>query len=387
MAEGYIDASSVFGVMAAMTYQEPEQWPKWTLVSAAEVTCLLVNDNSIGVVRGMGSPTNSLGLYDHTMRVLASVVSQPKLSRANKVKARNEVEGWAKEHSIAVKKAYKKLQKDDSFHPWLNWCIANAYVDHSTTLHGLFDHEFIPELSAILNCSQAELQDIWTISRDPKRVEYWSRKRPDSDDFRLATDAYVISNLLRGRYHVAEAADQTIMHHPVRDIILPAKKTRAAFAPTNTEKYFTSLLLASALAERNVENRLTLWADNVIKARKAIRTGEIELVEKSSDTLAEGLAKSAAKKIDVCCYSRRTVAAFDVLSSTLVGGFLYFVLSQWSAIPGWAGLPIKPIVDSAMKYKTGKSLGDKAASKFYLTEARLHDLANAVPGRMRGTWR
>jgi hypothetical protein len=341
------------------------------------------------IAPGPGSYAGDYGLMDHTMRNLAPIVSHSRPAASSLIQARNRVKMWAGRYPLIVKRAYAEVREDKSYPGWLDWTIANFLVEHSATLDGLFDPSFIPQLARHLNCSENELQDVWNRSRDLKQVEQWSRKRPDTDDFRLAIDAYILSSLLRGRYHdhVAEAANVQIMHHPFRYAALPKKKESTVFMSTNTEKYLTSIILAGALSEKKVEDRIALWANNVIEARKAAKIGAIDLSQKDSNSVAESLAIDAAKRLDLRTYSRLKAPSLDVLLSLVIDGLSGFALYAWASIPPFVSLPVGPALDATIKYSTGKTLGDKAASLVYQRRTRLRDLAEAVPGRIKGRWR
>jgi hypothetical protein len=204
----------------------------------------------------------------------------------------------------------------------------------------------------------------------------------------LAIDAYVLAALLRGRYHdhVAEAANLQIMHHPIRYGVLPKKKETTVFVPTNTEKYLTSIILAGALSEKKIKDRIVLWAENVIKARKAAKIGAIDLSQKDSNSVAESLAMDVAKRLDLRTYSRLTATSLEALSSLIIDGLVCLGLCPWAGVPPWVGLPVGPGVTAAIRQGTGKSTGEIAASRLYQRRARIRNLAKAVPGRIEGRW-
>ena len=391
MIRGYIDSASIHGVIAALGVPKIDQWPPWTRQSAIEVTSALINDPLFEIAPGPGSWAGDYGLMDHTMRSLAPIVSHSRPETSWEIQARNRVKSWAGRYPLIVKKAYEKVREDESYPGWLDWGSEDFLVEHSATLDGLFDPVFIPQLARILNCSENELQNVWKRSRDLKQVEQWARKRPDTDDFRLAIDAFVVAALLRGRYHdhIAEAANMQIIHHPIRHGILPKKKETTVFMLTNTEEYLTSIILAGALSEKKVKDRIAVWADNVIKARNAAKIGLIALSQKDSNSVAESLAMAAAKRLDLRTYSRLTAIRFEAMSSLIIGGLIYLVLCPWAGIPPGVdliGLPVGLGVRAAIRHKTGRDLGDRIASLLSQRRARLHDLAEAVPGRIKGRW-
>jgi hypothetical protein len=384
---GHIDSASLHGVIAALGYQNIDQWPLWTLWSAAEVTSALINDPMFEIAPGPGTYAGDYGLMDHTMRSLALIISKSQPRNAWREKATNRVKRWVGRYPLNVRKAYEKVRADPSFQGWLDYSIRNFLVEHSASLDGLFDPIFIPQLSTVLNCSANELRDIWQKSRDLKQVDEWSKKQPDTDDFKLVIDAFVLAAIIRGRYHeyVAEEAGWQVIHHPIRYAILPMKKQSAEFPLTNTEKYFVGIILASAFSEKKIKDRISLWANNVVEAKKAVKIGVIDLSGRDSNSMAESLALDAAKRLNLRTYSRLSAAIFDALSILLISSLTSFALYAWG-VPPWVGLPVGPGTTAVIRYKTGKGIGDKAASLFSQRDMRLRDLSQVVPGRVKGNW-
>ena len=387
MIRGYADSASIWGVIAALSYEKVKQWPNWTGQSAVEVTCALINDHLLEIAPGPEPYSGAMGPYDHAMRRLVAIVSDASSNDAWRQKAENRVKRWVGQRHGQISTAYAKLREDRNLTEWLDWSIPNAWVWHSAMLDGLFNRQFIHEVARILGCSEGELQKIWQRSRDLNQVEYWSKKQPDSDDFRLAREAYMVAALLRGRYHdhVAEEANLQILHHPFRYTLLPKKVESTAFVPTNTEMALTSIILASALGEKKVEGRISLWADNVIKAREGVRAGAVDLRQKTSGALAEDLAIDSANRLGLETYPPGRVRDLDDLF-TFVSGLSWFGLSTWLGIPPVVGLPIPPAAKRVVKSGTGKSPGELITSWLYQRKGRLRNLARAVPGRIRGRW-
>ena len=393
MTRGYIDAASIFGVIAALTYDSVDRWPPWTLQSATEVTSLLINDHELQVASTPGSYTGARGLYDHMTRELSLIISDSSPDASVRRSAARMVRSWVRGSTSAAVRLWTDTQNDPSFEDWLSWSITNQWVNHAVSLNGLFDQQFIPELALMLNCARGEIEQIYVRSCDLREVEHWSREQPSSEDFQLVTNAFVISALLRGRYHdhLAEAESLQILHHPFRNLVLPPQKEDSAFMLSNTEGYFTSIILASALGESTVEQRISNWAQNVVKSRAAVRMGAVDLSQKASHSVAEDLAMKAVKQLNLRVHPRRVAKSLDLLLDALVtgtAGCLSFALIVWTGGPLYVSVPIAAAADvafkGAVKRVTGESPGEKAASLLYGRSGRLHDLANAAPGRIQG---
>lgn len=388
MTRGLTDSASVYGVITALSHDKVDHWPEWAKQSAIEMTCALVNDHLLEIAPGPGPYAGAMGPYDHAMHELSSLVTDSAPEKAWLKTADQRVKSFVGRYQPKIRIAHETLFENKDFTEWLDWAIAHAWVWHSAMLEGLFNKGLIPELALLLDCTEGELRQVWKSSCDLRQVERWATKRPPDDEFRLATHAYTLAFLLRGRYHdhIAEAAHLHIMHHPLRDVLLPKKPQSAAFVPTNSERYFTSIILASALAERGMEARISVWAQNVIKGRNATREKAIDLRQKPSDSLAENLAIDAAKRLEIRTYSRTAVIAFDALLP-LVCGLSWFGLSSWTGLPPLGGVPIGPTAYLAARLRSGKSPGDLGASWLYRRRGRLRNLARAVPGRITRGWK
>lgn len=388
LTKGLVDSGSIHGVMAALSCREIDQWPPWTLRSATEVTCSLITNKTFEVAPSLEPYSKLYGLFGHTMLALSPVVRTSRPDKELLKRARSRVKTWAARNPLKIKQVCDETRADKSYAWWEDWTLRNVLPEHTAMLSGLFDEEFIPQLSNILNCPKSELGEILERSRDSRNVEYWSKKRPNTDDFKLLCQAYLVSSLLRGRYHdhIAEAEGIDILHHPIRDLILPKKKVRVPFIATNTEMYLISIILSGALVEKEPEDRLSLWAEGIIKARNGVATQRIVLSHRDNDSMAREVAMEAAKIIDLRLYSNLRASCFDVLSAMLIDGFVSLVLCPWTGIPPVASLPIGPAIVAHIQLKSHRGVGDQVASSLSQRRAHLCDLAEAIPGRILGSW-
>jgi hypothetical protein len=390
MTKGLIDSASVHGVLAALSSKKIDKCSPWTLQSITEVTSALINDPLFEVSPGPGSYSGDYGLAVHMMKCIAPIVSHsttpPKIVR----KATNRVKTWTHSNHEAIRKIYEKLRTDKSYQSWIDNSIENFFVEHTATLNGLFDETFIPELAHILNCKERELFEVWQLTRNLNVVKDWARNRPENDEFRLAVDAYVIAAVLRGRLHdhIAEASHIQILHHPLRYPILPPKTKYLEFKVTDAEMFFNSIIVMGSFQEKSVKDRIACYADNVVKAKRAM--GEIDLSERGSASLARDAAIRAAKKIGLQTLSgglsRRLSIELDKLFWLLSESLAYFALFQWTRVQPEVVPLTGHVLNGATKIITGISVGDKIVSTYAFRRGRLSKLADAVPGRVTGNW-
>lgn len=391
MNKGYIDLASISGVAGALTYDHFDNWPEWTLQSIVEVTSALCNDHNLQVAPGPGRVTAAEGLNEKIILPLSAggLVFSGEISALRQLEAREKTRLWIKRNSDKVAGIFHdEVLANKNLEPWLERAISHFWVDHSRALGGLFNSEFIEELSPILKCDPSDLRAVWQKSCDLKQVEAWAKGQPDSSDFKLAKDAYVLAVVLRGRFHdhIAEESHLAIMHHPLRrNSILPTRKEVHVYTPTNAEVFLTSVLLTSAMVEKRIESRIALWVENLLKARELVRTQAIDLSHKNSSTIARDHVVSVLKRYQFRTHSRAMALGLDNLSSIVMSAFS-FGLCQWFGIPSEAGWLVGPVIARVTKRKTDRSIGERVASKVVGTEHHFGELADALPGRLVGKW-
>jgi hypothetical protein len=263
----------------------------------------------------------------------------------------------------------------------VDWFITHGWVEHSQRLNGLFDAEFTPCISAVLDIDQKELAQISEIGRDIKAVGRYALHQPDEDAFRLLKEAFVVSALIRGRYHesVARRSDWQIIHHPIRQPVLPSAMGKPAVEfPVNTLQYLSNIILASAFAEKGHDARLACWTENVRKARSPALAGEIDLQAKGTDQVALDLAVRDAKRIGIRTHPSQIEQAFDAGAALGVGVLTSFYLVGWQSFAVAGGTYLA---------SRSKDIGARVMSGLYSRKSRLRDLAELEPGRVEARWR
>lgn len=317
MTDGYIDSSSAYEVVSVLSGKRPNESHGWAWRSALSVSSALINCRYLKLAPAPGLAKAASGPYGRLMISLSDLIVGAKPDQQVEKSALHKTKRWANDNVAKVRDIHREMEADETnFSKWLDWVTAHAWMEHSTRLDGLFDLEFIPEISRVLNVPINYLKDVHQLSRDLNVLNYYTKHRPiDKDDFRVMSDAYTISVLLRGRYHdyVAQESSRQIMHHPIRKPMLPRLigKPRTEFTVSNTEQYLSTIILSSAFAERGTENRITSWAENIRKARSATLAGAIDLRSKDYDEVALDLAVRAAKRLDIRTHSKLTESVLD----------------------------------------------------------------------------
>ncbi|MBI5779824.1 MAG: hypothetical protein HZA49_10295 [Planctomycetes bacterium] len=382
MSEGYIDSASVYEIISFYRNDQPKEWYGWTWRGAVETTCAIINMQNLKMApapsRNEGPAT---GEYEHLTKSLSSTITHIKPNSEIQRLAINATKKWANKNTKRIVNVYGELKADrENFSKWINLAVKHAWVEHSKRLRGLFNAEFIPQLALILNIEKRELERIRRLSCDLKILKDYSNRIPNDSEFRTMWDCYIVSALIRGVYHdyVAKKSKYQIIHHPFRVPVLDKLNSSASsdYDISNTQNYFASIILASAYAEKTPNNRISCWAENVLKARNAMSYEYIDLPSKHHDTIALNLAVESARKIGIRTYSRRTEKILNIICDCGVGLLKMFTLNPWIA-------PTEIVLKETMEIRR---LGTIVAGKVYGTEKKLSELGRSVPGRIETKW-
>jgi hypothetical protein len=385
--EFYIDHSSLLsGVVATLCCKTLEQSPALSHLPALEVTTLLLS-NPQSLIRVSEAPSGFAGFHGLSSQLLDSlgpIVSYKKPGDANAHNAKRRVIQWGRENHSRVREIRDLIVQTPSFDEWFDWTVRNTWGEQVSTYGELFNRDFLPVIARVLNCPPGDLTHIWTLSRDLVRVTDWS-KRPPGEDAQLATEAYLVAALLRGRYHddIARAEVRTVLHHPWRERILPSRQVTAHITPNNTLRYVALAILKASYQEKSVGGRVALWAENVLAMRRALVKQLVDLGHKEHDDIAQEAARLAIARARLRCYSSKKVKVFDFSKSISIG-VVFFALSEWLHLPREFFVLLAastPFVFESL----GKNFGERA-SHLLSGRQRRRLVQPWPPGRMIGRW-
>jgi hypothetical protein len=285
-----------------------------------------------------------------------------------------------------IKRALNEAEGDTkNFPEWLERSVERMWVNHSKMHGALFDHAFVPYLAEALECAPRDLFAIYSRSQDPQIVASWVKCSPVSEEVKLARRAYVLSAIVRGRYHEHIASDSErplqLIHHPLRE--LEAVRTKLPAGPGKpvlpAEQYFIRMSIGSALLERDERKCITVWLQNIERARAAILAGSVALPDTACAEEAEEAAAACAVKVGTVSTSRRARVALELAVNVGIGILVTVSISPWLA---WRA----PVAASAlhMGYKTlrGRTLGEDMAGLALDTRRRFRLLGRSLPGRI-----
>ncbi|HWQ98599.1 MAG TPA: hypothetical protein VN538_10975 [Clostridia bacterium] len=328
----FIDSATIYDVTAITRTGNTNNICNWIKQSALASTTALINMPNLKIAPAPSQSGAASGIYDYLMRGLSDVVGVVESQEIYKKKALKKTKDLNGE---LVKTAYSTVIDDKSFQQWLEQSIEFAWVEHSSRLNGLFNREFIPQLTSIIGVDEKYLFEVWKLSCDVNYIHTIAEKNIDNDEVLTMKKAYMISALLRGYFHdtYAKAAGLSIIHHPFRKPILPKLDSeKISFQESNTESYLSNIILSGALFQSKQKNRINVWLDNIRKARKGVLSGDFKLSEEVSDGDALDLAIKAAKKLELCTSAKWIDEAIDI--SINVGSIVTssFILQNWDSL-------------------------------------------------------
>jgi len=383
MTEGYIDSASTYQVIQLLWYRHPSEAYKWAWQSAIFVSSALINCEHLKMAPSPEFTGAASGPYEKLMLIFSDLITHSQPNKQIQSRALTNTLRWTDRNIGKIQVIFEKLKNDQlNFSKWLDWSITQAWEEHSTRLGGLFNESFIPQIARILDVPINYLRDVHRLSCDLNTVRFFAIQKPvNNDEFKIMSDAYVLSALIRGRYHdhVARESELQILHYPIRQPLLPdLNRTKIQeFHVSNTEQYLSNIILAGAFAEQKYEKRIALWGESILKARKGVYSGIIDLRPKDYDSVAIGQAVNAAKRLDIRTYPKWIETTIDASIAIGSGVLTTFVLKGWER---FLATPVEFVLSK--KFDVGKS----GARILLSTEKRLHDLARSEAGRIEQRW-
>jgi hypothetical protein len=372
MAEGFIDSASIHSALAVLKLGRTRDLSAWERQCLLETTDLLLF-HDIGMIPGPGGYRGASGLYTHVISGLPSLEER----KFQRDRALRSTKAWLARDRQALGKAWTQLQSQPEFPAWSAMARNLFWVDHVRMHESLFNEEFGPHLAHVLNCSEAELRRLRTASQSEQVVRDWLRKDLANAETRLVNDAYVLSGLIRGRFHeyVASSSGLHLCSHPFRKAIGRDLATTPAESVFNSEEYFVKAVIGSALQETTEERRVKTWVANLGRARRAIQLQQLALPQTVLDSDAERLAAQAAKTCGITSTYERVRRELDAAAALGVGGLVTLAISPWLGL-------VTPFVPHMYRYSRGHGVGDDLSRLAFDTTRRFRRLARSVAGRI-----
>lgn len=376
MTTGFIDTASINSAAGLLSMGTDNTWAEWDKQSLFDVTYLLMHSN-IKVVPTLDKLRGATSYYGH---VLSKFPHLNYFKPDTQNKAKLKTKAWLGRNISKVRGAWEEANKNNEFTLWANVHREQAFVRHVERHGSLFESAFVPYISKVLGYPEDKLRKIDSDSANIDTVARWSKSKRESE-IRLQQDAWMLAGIFRGKYHEYLAREEKLqlLQHPFRQIIKAQLKPGSPQPVTNSESYFINFIIASALLEKEPDNKVLTWLDNIDNARKAILRPVIALPFCPEESQAEIFAFEAAKKIGISCQSAAFRRRLDWTISAGLGAFLAFNVAPW-VMP--FGPALSPSIQALYKSARKVSIGDDISKHILFTKRRFQKLQKTVAGRI-----
>jgi hypothetical protein len=344
MTTGFIDAASISQIVQCLDRGYENQYP-WSLKTAIDLTVLLIKTDHQHIAPTMsqrGGPV--LDYQDRLIDRLFSrqiIKSLSSLDNDTVKQTEKEVQTWAEDQQNLkiLRAALKKLFNDqENFQQWIDWVVSRtAWYAHAVRHAGLFETNLIPHIKHVLRISQKAVEELYKESCDVEHLRTLARKR--NKEFDLMCKAYMLSALLRGKFHekVAQSNSLQIMHHPFRELICQeGTQEGITFQVSKPSQMLASFILNGATHQKKLNDRIDCWVENIHRVRSLLATKRVHLDETPTDHAAFDVARDVAKKATIEMGDKRIHTFLDICSGLAIGTLTSIYLDPFAGIPAGA---------------------------------------------------
>ncbi|MGA2070667.1 MAG: hypothetical protein ABSG97_04895 [Sedimentisphaerales bacterium] len=388
---GWIDSASISQVVQAFDIYPNKNVP-WEWDIPLFVTRLLISTSTrnIGLAPGISpiafksdGPIGGVTRKLLSSGIIARRISTPQIRENALEKTKDRINTSPSEFQKRFKDLLKK--DGDKVSGWLDWSRRRALVEHFQLFGNLFDERFIPEIALLLNMGENDVRKLYKATSQLKDIEVLSKQKKNTTFCNEVLYCYLIAAILRGIYHdnVAASSGYQVAHHPIRTTFLsdlPAQPL--TFEVSSAEDYLANIVLHDALlGEKNLENRLGRWAENITKIRNANKPGyqKIDLRPKKDPSLAFDESLRAARTLGIYCIPRSLENILPTVFGKVAGKVIGYVLMPF--IGTCATLAEEAVVEESTEH-----LARRGIQTLYGRHGRLVKLAKLPPGRL-SIWR
>jgi hypothetical protein len=385
-----VDSASLHEVVRLLREPRLENRKEWERESAVRVTALLIGAPNLTIAPAPTTMNEIIGPFEQFARGLDSlrlaVAEHP--SQELREMALIEVQRWGSENPTAVASGLASLKADPEFTSWMDVSAGVFWQEHAVQHDGLFDLDFVPQISSALAITQSELLQLHRFSQNIDALPELASRRTAGSPGAFIADAYVISALLRGRYHdlVNYLSDGQLTHHAIREAIaldsVPVETD--TFPVTNTMSHLGALLLASAFVAKGERDRIRVYLENLDRLKKWIGSDYEAL---RAFAFGERLEEEVVHIADKAGIDTRGSHVKSLLEAAAAAGLMLltsFVLLPWGPVVGLTGGAVGGLAGSAALEHV--HVGERVGEGFR-REQRLRDLHKAGSGLVRSKWR
>ena len=378
MAKGFIDMTALTSALGAVRQGRKESLSPWHDQNLVEVTYLLLHDK-MRVIPHPGNRGGEVGDVATFFSTLPQVTTAVKQSEERL--AAQEADKWLKSNENMLATAWQSAKANQALWEWAYPQRDLRWVEQSQTYGGLFDRASIPYVAKFLPESEANIRRIFDMSTDPRHVRRWLKEGGEDAD--IAIKAWVLGWLIRGKYYeyLAKAADMQLVPHPLRKGLDDNLEVKATQNVRRSEEIFVNILVGSAQVESSAERRVRVLAENIERARKAIKAKALVLPDTITESEAETFAIRAAKDADIPSVAR----VYRGLTRGIIDVAAHSVLA-YSLHPWVPSIELVAVINALahLEYERqrGHDPGEDVAKLAFSTQSRFKWLAKLPSGRI-----
>ena len=380
----YVDSATLWQVVQSLDLPDSEQY-EWACNRLQLLTCLLLTNDHFYIVPGIRHSVSGrsapIVAYDEFERaLLRNNIMKPieMLGAKEKKDSLTVAKQWAATHTKPIQESLETLKEDSScLSRWLEWSASKAWPWHSQTLDGLFELDFMPYLSQILQLDEKDITELHRASCSPDKVQQMIRQRGTS--FSLMAKAYIASAIIRGRYHMAVCKRKGQQHvkHPFRNMVSTTYQRQSSVLDVSkTITKLSEIIIDGARNQRGIENRLACWLGNLKLARK-VTIPKPDLYHKEINNKQARIdASKIAREEGLTMANRSVVRIVELVAAMGLAGVLVSVkIDPWSGLIVTGGAS-EVLRRSGIVHKIGDRMG-----------LLIHELKDQCGGSISGQFR
>jgi hypothetical protein len=254
-----IDMTSLYGLVQALTTEEPTGWARR---SYYDVALTLLLDSGVRVPPPYEAKKNVL-------RIMIDPIQQAfgtgtRYRAADKERALLKAQSVARTRQRRIRQLIDQLSTFDDFRRWRHWHMENEWIEHIEHFNGLVEASNIPLLAEILRRPSEELREAnEQAAKEPERT------CSDPDELHHSMDTADV--LVRGLYYdeLARSSHRRVVLHPVRRAALEGGMTGVEVPYEPVLFYLVAIVGNAAYEQRgDQQTKVRAWTENICKCRE-----------------------------------------------------------------------------------------------------------------------
>jgi hypothetical protein len=342
MATGFVDSASISQVVQCLGASVSQPYP-WSIRTAIDLTSLFLGTDNQHIAPGLSRQGGcALDAQDYLIdRLLENhlihSLNARDLSSSVLKNAELNLNKWvANPQNIkTLGNALNEVITDQhNYGPWIDEVVSgDAWTSHAVRHGGLFEKSLTSTIAQVLDISQEAAEELHKQSRNLELLQHLSKHR--GSDFEWMCKAYMLSALIRGKYHdeVARKTKLQLVQHPFRETIFTPTKGSVKFKVTRPSHMLSLFILGGAMQQRDLKDKLDCWVDNISRVRSKIATKRARLDDTETDHAAYDVAKAIARDANITMADKRVYLLLDILSGLAIGTLTSICLNPYIGVP------------------------------------------------------